>query len=58
MYRPCYKFGFLSVKAFKYIQDNSIRDNLVPHNSLTNLNCSGNSKILFCRSDAVQSKIR
>ena len=35
--------GFsLSVKAFKLNLDNSIRHDLVPYNSLTNLNCYGN----------------
>ena len=41
IYRSCYKVGSLSVKAFKKIQDNSIRNNLVPYNTLTNLNCNG-----------------
>ena len=32
----------LCVKALKYTQGNSIRYDLVPYNSMTNLNCDGN----------------
>ena len=41
IYRSCYKVGSLCVKEFKQIKDELKRDNLVPFNTLTNLNCTG-----------------